>query len=180
MKITASGGGRLKVVVVGPVSGVSTSPANSPKADIDVTIVDREPPPLPAPAVPVATGIMPEGLIAPALRRVVRGQANDARRLRDRILGAFELAEVTARTDGNRSPLRHTTIAMDDESITVRVSDGEERIPARTKVWAAGVKASPLAGLLARATGAETDRAGRIAGGTRLHSARPSRGVRDR
>ena len=28
---------------------------------------------------------------------------------------------------------------------------------------AAGVKASPLAGLLARATGAETDRAGRIA-----------------
>jgi NADH dehydrogenase len=30
-------------------------------------------------------------------------------------------------------------------------------------IWAAGVQASPLAGLLAEATGAETDRAGRIA-----------------
>ena len=59
-------------------------------------------------------------------------------------------------------PCGTTAIAMDDDSITVRDSDGEERIPARTKVWAAGVKASPLAGLLARATGAETDRAGRI------------------
>ena len=56
-----------------------------------------------------------------------------------------------------------TVIAMEDDSITVRDGDGEERIPARTKVWAAGVTASPLAGLLARATGAETDRAGRIA-----------------
>jgi NADH:ubiquinone reductase (H+-translocating) len=54
-------------------------------------------------------------------------------------------------------------IAMDDDSITVKSGDGEERISARTKVWAAGVQASPLAGLLARATGAETDRAGRIA-----------------
>ena len=34
---------------------------------------------------------------------------------------------------------------------------------ARTKVWAAGVQASPLAKMLAGATGAETDRAGRIA-----------------
>jgi NADH dehydrogenase len=32
-----------------------------------------------------------------------------------------------------------------------------------TVIWAAGVQASPLAGLLADATGAETDRAGRIA-----------------
>src|SRR5512146_530906 len=37
-----------------------------------------------------------------------------------------------------------------------------ERIPARTKVWAAGVAASSLARLLADATGAELDRAGRI------------------
>ena len=39
-----------------------------------------------------------------------------------------------------------TAIAMDADSHTVRDSVGEERIPARTKVWAAGVKASPLAG----------------------------------
>ena len=36
------------------------------------------------------------------------------------------------------------------------------RIAAKTKIWAAGVKASPLAKLLADASGAECDRAGRI------------------
>jgi len=41
--------------------------------------------------------------------------------------------------------------------------EGEERIAARTKVWAAGVQASPLAKMLAEATGAATDRAGRVA-----------------
>ena len=63
----------------------------------------------------------------------------------------------------SKSVAAQRRIVMDDDSITVRDSDGVERIPARRKVWAAGVKASPLAGLLARATGAETDRAGRIA-----------------
>ncbi len=54
--------------------------------------------------------------------------------------------------------------AMDSGSITVKRPDGElERIPARTRIWAAGVQASPLARLLAEATGAETDRAGRVA-----------------
>jgi NADH dehydrogenase len=52
--------------------------------------------------------------------------------------------------------------AIDADGITVRNQDGEERIEARTKVWAAGVQASPLAKMLAEATGAETDRAGRI------------------
>ena len=37
------------------------------------------------------------------------------------------------------------------------------RVDCGTVIWAAGVQASPLAGLLAEATGAETDRAGRIA-----------------
>jgi NADH dehydrogenase len=53
--------------------------------------------------------------------------------------------------------------AMDHESVTVQGADGEERIPARTKIWAAGVQASPLARLLAEATGAEVDRASRVA-----------------
>jgi NADH dehydrogenase len=38
----------------------------------------------------------------------------------------------------------------------------KERIDAHTVVWAAGVQASPLAAKLAAASGAETDRAGRI------------------
>ena len=40
---------------------------------------------------------------------------------------------------------------------------GDRRIPTRTKIWAAGVQASPLATMLAKATGADTDRAGRVA-----------------
>jgi len=47
---------------------------------------------------------------------------------------------------------------MDEHSVTV----DEERIPARTVVWAAGVTASSLAGRLAELTGAARDRAGRV------------------
>ena len=43
-----------------------------------------------------------------------------------------------------------------------RATARARRVPARTAVWAAGVQASPLAGLLAAAAGGETDRAGRI------------------
>jgi NADH dehydrogenase len=53
--------------------------------------------------------------------------------------------------------------AMDQSSVTVEGPDGDRRIPARTKIWAAGVQASPLATMLAEATGAGTDRAGRVA-----------------
>jgi NADH dehydrogenase len=300
VKSGASGGGRPKVVVVGGGFGGVNVTRQLAKSDVDVTIVDRTNHHLFQPLLyQVATGIMPEGLIAPALRRVVRGQANtkvvlgdvtdldlarrqvsvvapngalmelpydtlvvaagathayfghdewatyapgmktleDARHLRNHILGAFELAELT--TDpaerakdltfvvvgagptgvevvGQIAELAHRVlpddyraidtskarivlveaapavlgpfdkklqrytqerlarmgvevrcgtmaVAMDDDSITVKSGDGEERISARTKVWAAGVQASPLAGMLARATGAETDRAGRIA-----------------
>ena len=45
----------------------------------------------------------------------------------------------------------------------MQTSDGTERIAARVVVWAAGVQASPLAAILAEASGADTDRAGRIA-----------------
>ncbi|GAB4075654.1 NAD(P)/FAD-dependent oxidoreductase [Nostocoides australiense] len=56
---------------------------------------------------------------------------------------------------------------VDELGITVKSTgrDGdpfEERIPAVTKVWAAGVSASPLAKLLADQVGVEVDRAGRI------------------
>jgi NADH:ubiquinone reductase (H+-translocating) len=53
--------------------------------------------------------------------------------------------------------------AMDQSSVTVKGPGGDQRIPARTKIWAAGVRASPLAAMLAAATGASTDRAGRVA-----------------
>src|SRR6185369_14434454 len=51
---------------------------------------------------------------------------------------------------------------VDDDGVVVKVGEREERIAARTILWAAGVQASPLAAILARATGAATDRNGRI------------------
>jgi NADH dehydrogenase len=52
---------------------------------------------------------------------------------------------------------------VDRHGVEVKGADGETaRITAQTKVWAAGVQASPLAKLLADQCGADCDRAGRI------------------
>ena len=294
------GEGRHQVVVVGGgFGGVRVTRALA-RADADITIVDRTNHHLFQPLLyQVATGILPDGLIAPALRSVVRKQANarvvladvqhldldgqvahalapdgrplalpydslvvatgctdayfgheewpvfapglktleDASRLRSHILGAFEMAELV--TDpaeraayltftvigagptgvemaGQVAELAHEALpreyrsvatkeakillieagpevlaafasklqrytrrrlqrmgvdvllntaarAMDQSSVTVSGADGDRRIPTRTKIWAAGVQASPLATMLAKATGADTDRAGRVA-----------------
>jgi NADH:ubiquinone reductase (H+-translocating) len=56
-------------------------------------------------------------------------------------------------------------VDIDDEGIEVRATDGDgstRRIASRTVLWAAGVQASPLARLLADASGTSTDRAGRL------------------
>ena len=55
-------------------------------------------------------------------------------------------------------------VDVDEWGIDVRDKDGtHRRIPATTKVWAAGVQANPLGKLLSEQTGAPLDRAGRIA-----------------
>lgn len=52
---------------------------------------------------------------------------------------------------------------VDRNGITVKHNDGStERIECATKVWSAGVAASPLGKILADQSGAEVDRAGRI------------------
>ena len=293
-------GRRHRVVVVGGgFGGINVTHALA-RAEADVTIVDRTNHHLFQPLLyQVAAGILPEGLIAPALRNVIRKQANartlladvkdldvngravsavapdgrlltlpydtlvvaggatdayfghqewaefapgmktleDARHLRSHILSAFEMAELATDTAeraayltfvvvgagptgvelvGQLAELAHqvlprdyrsvvtteakillveagpavlgafhpklqrytrrrlekmgvdvrlntAAIAMDDDSITVRDPAGDQQIPARTRIWAAGVRASPLAGMLAAATGAQTDRAGRVA-----------------
>ncbi|MGR6964133.1 NAD(P)/FAD-dependent oxidoreductase [Geodermatophilus sp. URMC 61] len=58
--------------------------------------------------------------------------------------------------------LNTLAVDMDHESITVEGPEGRETIRTRTRIWAAGVQASPLARLLAEKAGVETDRAGRI------------------
>jgi len=54
-------------------------------------------------------------------------------------------------------------IVVGDRNADTNANGGKDHIAARTVLWAAGVHASPLAQLLADASGAEVDRAGRIA-----------------
>jgi NADH dehydrogenase len=60
-------------------------------------------------------------------------------------------------------PLVGTAVTnLDGEGVVVRAGTAERRIPARTIIWAAGVRAAPIAGELARAAGGGTDEAGRV------------------
>ncbi|WP_229071197.1 NAD(P)/FAD-dependent oxidoreductase [Actinoplanes sp. DH11] len=58
--------------------------------------------------------------------------------------------------------LNTKVVGVDATGIEVESERGRERIPTMTKVWAAGVAAPALATRLAEATGAKTDRAGRV------------------
>ena len=54
-------------------------------------------------------------------------------------------------------------VGVDPLGVDTQAAGGEKgRYECGTTIWAAGVQASPLAALLAEATGADTDRAGRI------------------
>jgi NADH dehydrogenase len=53
---------------------------------------------------------------------------------------------------------------VDADGLDVKLKDGStQRIQARTKIWAAGVQASPLGAILGEQSGATVDRAGRVA-----------------
>jgi NADH:quinone reductase (non-electrogenic) len=73
----------------------------------------------------------------------------------------LERLGVTVRT-------RTMVVGIDEHAVTVAVQGQpgteavEERIPARTVLWAAGVQAASFARIVAGATGAEVDRAGRL------------------
>jgi NADH dehydrogenase len=59
--------------------------------------------------------------------------------------------------------MEERVVGVDGLGVDVEGPDGKDRITAGTAIWAAGVQASPLAAQLADASGAQTDRAGRIA-----------------
>lgn len=68
---------------------------------------------------------------------------------------SLERLGVTVRT--------HATVTdVDDRGVILRTDASIETVPARTVLWAAGVRASPLGKAVAEATGAACDRAGRI------------------
>lgn len=62
---------------------------------------------------------------------------------------------VRVRTDA-------TVTDVQADAVLLRSKGQDEHIATRTVVWAAGVQASPLGQILAAATGAELDRAGRV------------------
>jgi len=73
-------------------------------------------------------------------------------------------AAKTLRRMGVELQMGTKVVDIDATGVDVEGADGEKRrVEARTVIWAAGVQASPLAGMLAEASGAETDRAGHIA-----------------
>jgi NADH dehydrogenase len=86
----------------------------------------------------------------------------------DEILATFgdrlsERGTRELRKTGVEIHTRSVVVGVDEHGVDVKGADGTvTRYPARTKIWAAGVAASPLARLLADASGAECDRAGRI------------------
>jgi NADH dehydrogenase len=51
---------------------------------------------------------------------------------------------------------------IDAGGVTVRTGDKDDKISARTVLWAAGVRASPLGAVLAKRTGVHLDSAGRV------------------
>jgi len=76
-------------------------------------------------------------------------------------LGAWTAKEL--RELGVEVMLGAMVTDVDERGLEVKHKDGRvERINAVTKVWAAGVQASPLGRILAEQTGAPLDRAGRI------------------
>ena len=70
--------------------------------------------------------------------------------------------------------------AVDAESVTFEGPSGPERIEARTVIWAAGVQASPLARLLAEASGRRLRSRRPDRDPARLHPAEAPGGLRHR
>jgi NADH:ubiquinone reductase (H+-translocating) len=82
---------------------------------------------------------------------------------KDRLLLAYppKLSAAAKRSLESRHVdirLNAMVTALDDRGVTIKTAAGEERVGARTLLWAAGVQASPLAGGL----GAPRDKSGRV------------------
>jgi len=124
------------------------------------------------------TGVEMAGQIAELARDTIRldFDAVDPRTSRillieaaDRVLTTFppslsRKAHRSLERLGVTPMLGSTVVGIDADSVSIADGDGNtERIPTRTVVWAAGVTASKLGARLSELTGAELDRAGRVA-----------------
>jgi NADH dehydrogenase len=123
------------------------------------------------------TGVELTGQIAELSRRLLRREYRSIQAAEARIVlldaGPSVLAsfpeKLQRRAHGDLERMgaeirTHAKVtAVDAHGVEIEGQDGERsRIDARTVVWAAGVAASPLSRLLAEATGAPNDHAGRV------------------
>ena len=53
-------------------------------------------------------------------------------------------------------------VGLDCDGVTIDTGKGQDHIPTRTVIWAAGVAPSPFGAAIARATGAKLDKQGRV------------------
>ncbi|HBE33043.1 MAG TPA: FAD-dependent oxidoreductase [Cyanobacteria bacterium UBA11368] len=85
----------------------------------------------------------------------------------DRILPPYK-PELSAKAAASLQKLGVTVLTkalvtnIENHIITVKQGEQIEQIPARTILWAAGVKASPMSKVLNQRTGVELDRVGRV------------------
>jgi NADH:quinone reductase (non-electrogenic) len=129
------------------------------------------------------TGVEMAGQIAEIARDTLRRdyRSADTRSARvllveagDRVLRTFppslsRKAERQLEELGVIPLLGFTVVDVSSDSVAVQAPDGTvDRIDARTAIWAAGVRASPLAAALAEKAGTALDRAGRVAVGPDL------------
>ncbi|HEY5312893.1 MAG TPA: NAD(P)/FAD-dependent oxidoreductase [Pirellulales bacterium] len=90
-----------------------------------------------------------------------------------RILGTYPAklsarAEAALQRQGVKLLKNALVTGVEAERVEYRQGDRHEQLECRTVLWAAGVRASPLAEQLAAATGAKTDRLGRVCVSPRL------------
>ena len=123
------------------------------------------------------TGVEMAGQIVELSRRALAGNYRNINSRTARVilldaapqvLGAFgsplsEKAFAELRRIGVEVRLSEKVVDVDATGVEVEGADGRRTyLPAMTKIWGAGVSASPLGALLARQSGAEVDRAGRV------------------
>ena len=86
----------------------------------------------------------------------------------DRVLSSFppdlsEMAVQALKRMGVTVRLKSRVQNINSFGLVIQTGEKDEFISSHTILWAAGVRASPLAGTIAKATGAKIDKAGRIA-----------------
>ncbi|MRR59239.1 MAG: NAD(P)/FAD-dependent oxidoreductase [Deltaproteobacteria bacterium] len=123
-----------------------------------------------------ATGIELSGMIAEIAMNTLKGEFRSIHPEESRIIlldaadrilptypgGLSKLTEKSLNALGVETMTNTRVVDIDGQGITVEVHGGKDRIGARTVVWASGVKASPLAGIITAKTGAKTDYLGRV------------------